>query len=139
MLAVLVLLLLPFSGVGAQSAHEVSKQLAQTRITMTWLQVTRPMYACESTDDSPELRALLLNSYLVWRDSNATAKGCRVLRVGEIFLLDHEQIEADTKIVVKLWSPVCPRGCVPSMTPVYGPARNIAGDYLRPVAPPKGW
>lgn len=106
---------------------------------MTWVQVTRPMYVCDSIQDSDELRALFLSSYLHWRDGKAPANGCRVLKEGEIFLLDHEQTEADTKIVVKMWAPVCPRGCVPSMTPAYGPPRIIAGDYLRPVNAPKGW
>jgi hypothetical protein len=137
-----IILFVAASAAPKASAELISRsqvQVAQTRIVMIWVQVTRPMYACESTNDSAELRALFLGSYLHWVDGKGTANGCRVLKLGEVFLLDHEQTEADTKIVVKMWSPVCPRGCVPSMTPVYAPARSIAGDYLRPVPPPRGW
>lgn len=134
-------LFLPPSAVSAAPRIDVvsSKLRVQNRVVMTWVQVTRPMYVCESTDDSKELRALFLSSYLHWRDGKAPANGCKVLQTGEVFLLDPAQSESDTQIVVRMLRPVCPRGCVPSMMTVYGPPRNIAGDYLRPTNAPKGW
>jgi hypothetical protein len=102
-----------------------------------WVVVSRPMMACGAPDDDISLRQTLLDTF-----ANPDAKlpeSCALLKVGEIYLLDDEQSEADTKIAVKMWAPVCPKGCVPAMTSVYAPPRRLVGIYLRPTKPPKGW
>jgi hypothetical protein len=111
---------------------------AQTKpIPENWVQVTRPMLACGAVNDSAELRALLLATYPAWKSGKPLPEGCRHLKVGEKFVLDHEQTEADRRVVTKMWARVCERGCVPAATPVYAPAQNVAGVYLRTTRRPK--
>lgn len=104
-----------------------------------WVEVTRPMLGCGNVSDSAELRSLLLATFPQWKARKPLPEGCRVLKRGEKFTLDDEQTAADKKTVTKIWAPVCPRGCVPSMTPVYAPPKNAVGIYLRSTRPPAGW
>jgi hypothetical protein len=60
-----------------------------------------------------------------------------MLKVGDKFLLDDEQTEADTHIAVKMWIRNCLRDCVPAMSAVYAPPRRLVGAYLRPTKAPK--
>ena len=97
------------------------------------------MLACENIADSNDLRHELLDAYPLWRAGKQLPSGCAVLPPGAKFLLDDQQTEADTQLVVKMWRPVCLHGCSPFMTPVYSPARNVVGVYLKAASPPPGW
>lgn len=103
-----------------------------------WLEVTKPMYACSGVQDTPELKSKFLDSLPTWISGGKVPSDCELLRVGEKYALDDDRIDGDPGFV-KMWEPVCPRGCVPAMTPVYAPPRSAVGPYLRPTAPPKGW
>jgi hypothetical protein len=103
-----------------------------------WVVVSRPMMACgDQGDDDTALRQTLLDTFA--HPNAQLPEGCAMLKVGEKYLLDDKQSEADTKIAVKIWAPVCPQGCVPSMTPVFAPPRRLVGIYLRLTKAPKGW
>jgi hypothetical protein len=104
-----------------------------------WVQVTRAMVACGAVNNSPELRSQLLSAIPLWKARKPLPEGCRVLKIGEKFLLDADQTADDRKTATKLLAPVCPRGCTPSMTPVYAPARAKVGIYLHRTRPPAGW
>ena len=105
-----------------------------------WVKVIRPMISCGQSNDDDALRVRLLNLYPRWlKDRTANVENCSVMTVGEVYRVDDSQTEADQKTVLKLWSPVCPHGCVPGMTPVYAPPRGAVGPYLRPTKTPKEW
>ena len=104
-----------------------------------WVEVTRPMVACGAVNDDPALRDLLLDFLAQMPKASQLPDKCRMLQVGEKLQLDGEQAEADTQVVVKMWEGVCPRGCLPTMTPLYAPPRRLVGAYLRPTEPPEGW
>ena len=104
-----------------------------------WVKVTRPMVACTAVDDDPSLQALLLAYLSAKPKPSALPEKCRILKSGEKFQLDGEQTEKDTHVVVKMWEGVCPRGCLPTMMPVYAPPRRLVRAYLRPTDPPEGW
>lgn len=108
--------------------------------TALWVTVTRPMIACRGVLDTGALRKSLIELYPRWlKDKSATAEGCAALDVGDVLLVDNEQTEADRQIVLKLWEPVCPKGCSPATTPVYAPPRREVGAYLRPTGVPPEW
>jgi hypothetical protein len=77
-----------------------------------WVQVTKPVVACEGVDDSPNLAT----GVLVYLQTRTLEQGCASLKTGDKLELDGE---LQSTGVVKFWRPVCPHGCVPSMTPVY--------------------
>lgn len=105
-----------------------------------WVEVTRPMIACGSVQDDATLRQSIVNLYPLWlKDPSANAPDCRPLEVGQVLLVDDEQTEADRQVVLRLWEPVCPKGCSPAMTPIYAPPRRAVGAYLRPISPPEEW
>jgi hypothetical protein len=104
-----------------------------------WVEVTKPMIACEAVTDNPSLPHHLLDSLMKWQAFEAPAEGCKALAVGDKLQLDDQQTEAQTKLFVKSWRPVCRHGCSPYMTPVYSPSKAQVGAYLRPTKPPKGW
>jgi hypothetical protein len=97
-----------------------------------WVQVTKPVVACEGVDDSPNLAT----GVLVYLQTRTLEQGCASLKAGDKLELDGE---LQSTGVVKFWRPVCPHGCVPSMTPVYAPLPSRAGVYFRRTTPPKGW
>jgi hypothetical protein len=97
-----------------------------------WVQVTKPVVACEGVDDSPNLAT----GVLVYLQTRTMEQGCAALKTGDKLQLDGE---LQSTGVVKFWRPVCPHGCVPSMTPVYAPLPSRAGVYFRRTTPPKGW
>ncbi len=68
--------------------------------------------------------------------SRTLEQGCASLKTGDKLQLDGE---LQSTGVVKFWRPVCPHGCLPSMTPVYAPLPSRAGIYFRGTTPPKGW
>ncbi len=112
---------------------------ASTLPQQVWVVVTHPVLSCGAVDDDLAIRAKMLALVAHPATDGKLSDGCAVLKVGARYLLDDEQTEAETKIAVKMWAPVCPKGCVPSMTVVYAPPRSLAGVYLRPTTPPKGW
>jgi hypothetical protein len=97
-----------------------------------WVQVTKSVVACEAVDDSPNLAT----GVRVYLQTRTLEQGCASLKNGDKLQLDGE---LQSTGVVKLWRPVCPHGCVPSMTPVYAPLPSRAGVYFRRTTPPKGW
>jgi hypothetical protein len=103
-----------------------------------WVEVLRPMMACGNQgNDDAALRQTLLA--VVANPNAKLPDGCAKLKAGDKYLLDDEQSEEDTKIAVKMWAPVCTKGCVPSMTPVFSPPGAVVGIYLKPTKPPKDW
>ena len=104
-----------------------------------WVVVTRSTIACGNTDEDVSFVSLLLDTLKHPSSNGKLPEGCRNLKVGEKFLLDDRQTEAETKIAVVLWEGICPRGCLPSMIPLYAPPRRLVGAYLKPTKPPKGW
>jgi hypothetical protein len=135
--------ILLFSFASSASAVDQSKQSRPKAGVpkQVWVIVTHPMMSCGAPDDDVSIRQTLLDVLARSPAEGKLPEGCSMLKVGTTFMLDHEQSEAETKIAVKLWAPVCPQGCVPSMTltPVYAPPRRLVGIYLRPTKPPKGW
>ena len=104
-----------------------------------WVQATRPMLACGATQDDLSVQNLVLETLIHPSPDGSLPEGCWMIASGDIFLLDDRQSPVDTEIIVKMWAPVCPKSCVPSMDLVYAPPRRIVGDYLRPVSAPSGW
>jgi hypothetical protein len=101
-----------------------------------WVEVTKPVLACEAAEDDPSLPRRLFDSLLRVRAYQAAAEGCKALEVGDKLLLDNKQTEDERKLFVKSWRRVCTQGCSPYRTPVYSPSRTQVGAYLRPTAPP---
>src|SRR5688572_4538753 len=101
-----------------------------------WVEVTRPMLACDATDDD----GLLRRQFLDFLDSMPKAAplpaNCRrTLQVGEKYILNGSQSEADTQLLVKMWTAACPGG--PQLIrPVYAPPRRMVGAYLRLIRTP---
>lgn len=105
----------------------------------TWVMVTRPVLSCGSMKDSEQLKETLLDALVHPMPGGALPEGCSLLSVGDKYLLDGEQTEEETQIVVKMWAGVCPKGCLPTMTPIYAPPRRLVGRYLKPTKAPPGW
>src|SRR5687767_2478147 len=70
-----------------------------------WVKVTRPMLACDATgDDDESLKMQLLIFLEAMPLASPLPERCRrTLRIGEMYLLDAGQTEAETKVLVKLW------------------------------------
>jgi hypothetical protein len=102
-----------------------------------WVVVTRPVLACSDGSDLPELRQKLLDAFAHPHDDGSVPEGCALLKVGNIYLLDDDQTKAETHIAIKMWVRNCSSGCSPWMSPVYAPARQLVGSYLRPTQAPK--
>jgi hypothetical protein len=88
-----------------------------------WIQITKPVVACEGIDDSPNLAT----GVVVYLQTRTLEQGCASLKTGDKLELDGE---LQSTGAVKFWRPVCPHGCVPSMTPVYAPLPSRAGVYF---------
>ncbi|TGQ17122.1 MULTISPECIES: hypothetical protein [unclassified Mesorhizobium] len=105
-----------------------------------WVEVTKPVIYCGGVD--ADAAAFLL---LRWLSSehgeidDDIKQSCGLLTVGDQYLLDDQQPESDRSRVILMWSPICPRGCSPTMLPAAAPPRRLAGTYLKPIKPPKGW
>jgi hypothetical protein len=97
-----------------------------------WVQITKPMVACEAIEDNPNLAT----GVIVYLATGTKEEGCEALKVGDKLELDGELKSTG---VVKFWRPVCKPGCSPFMTPVYAPLRSRVGNYYRKTSPPKGW
>lgn len=104
-----------------------------------WVQATRPMLACTASQDDARVQSLVLQTLINPPLDGRLPEGCSTIEIGDFFLLDDRQSPIETEIIIKMWAPVCPKGCVPSMDLVYAPPRRIVGDYLRPVSAPPGW
>ncbi len=102
-----------------------------------WVVVTRPVLACSNGSDLPELREKLLDAFAHPHADSSLPEGCALLKVGSVYLLDDQQTKADTHIAIKMWIRNCFSGCSPWMSPVYAPARQLVGAYLRPTKAPK--
>lgn len=117
----------------------VQFQFAYADVTLPrqgWVIVTRPVLACSDTGDVPELRQKLLDAFAHPNQDGSLPEGCSLLKVGSVYLLDDEQTEAETHIALKMWIRNCSSGCSPWMSPVYAPARQLVGPYLRPTKMP---
>ena len=112
---------------------------APCRAENRWVEVTKPMIACEAVNDDPALPHRLLDSLMKLQAFEAPVTDCKALAIGDKLQLDDRQTEEQRKLFVKSWRPVCPHGCSPYMTPVYSPSKAQVGAYLRPTHPPKGW
>ena len=97
-----------------------------------WVQVTKPIVACEGVDDSPNLAT----GVVVYLQTRTLEPGCAALKAGDKLQFDGE---LQSTGVAKFWRPVCPHGCAPSMTPVYAPLPSRAGANFRRTPLTKGW
>lgn len=107
---------------------------------LEWVEVTRPVVYCGGTD--ADGAAFLLLRWLGSENGEIDddiAQSCGLLTVGDRYMLDDQQPEVDRSRVVLMWSPVCPKGCSPTMIPAAAPPRHLVGTYLKPTKPPKGW
>ena len=104
-----------------------------------WVVVTRSVISCGDVWDNPKARQRLFNTLANPPSDGRLPENCALLKVGDKYLLDDQQSDEDARIVVKMWAPVCPKGCSPTMTPNYAPPRQLIGAYLRPTDPPEGW
>jgi hypothetical protein len=87
----------------------------------------------------PDAKALMLRWLATGETDSEIARQCGILTVGDRYLLDPVQTESDTREALLMLAPVCPKGCVPSMTTIAAPPRRLVGAYLKPSAPPMGW
>jgi hypothetical protein len=107
-----------------------------------WVVATRPVAYCggPATQLQPdEAKALLLSWLGDGEIDDDIAQSCGLLPVGEKFLLDDKQTEAERQEAVLLWHANCTSGCSPFMSPFYAPSRKLVGAYLEPTSPPKGF
>jgi hypothetical protein len=120
----------------------VQPQLAGADVALPeegWVVVARPVLACTDLgggSDGPELRQKLLDAFAHPHEDGSLPKGCALLKVGSIYLLDDQQTKAETHIAIKMWVRNCTKGCSPWMSTVYAPARQLVGAYLRPTKAP---
>jgi hypothetical protein len=118
----------------------IQPQLAGADVALPkqgWVVVTRPVLACSDGSDVPELRQKLFDAFAHPHEDGSLPKGCALLKVGNIYLLDDEQTKAENHTAIKMWVRNCTKGCSPWMSPVYAPARQLVGAYLRPTKAPK--
>ena len=104
-----------------------------------WVAATRSMLACTAVNDDRSLADLVLETLIHPRTDGNLPEACYMMAPGDVFILDDEQTAAETEIFVKLWSPVCSSGCLPSMVPVYAPPRRLVGAYLRVLPDAPDW
>ena len=106
-----------------------------------WVAATRSMLACTATavNDDPSLADLVLETLIHPRADGSLPDACYRMEPGDVFILDDQHTAAETRIFVKLWSPVCSSGCLPSMVPVYAPPRRLVGAYLRVLPDAPDW
>ena len=103
-----------------------------------WVRVTRPMLACDAAgDDDASLRMQFLIFLEAMPLASPLPEQCRrTLRVGEMYLLDADQTEAETKVLVKLWEASCSGGRTETGAAIYAPPRRSMGAYLTPIRAP---
>lgn len=104
-----------------------------------WVAATRSMLACTAVNDDPSLADLVLETLIHPRADGSLPDACYRMEPGDVFKLEDGQTAAETEIFVKLWSPVCSSGCLPSMVPVYAPPRRLVGAYLRVLPDAPDW
>jgi hypothetical protein len=104
-----------------------------------WVQVTRPALSCGGVEDDKKLQDKLLEIMSHPPTDAVLPTDCKILTVGDKYVLDDEQTDEDRKVVVKMWEVNCTKGCSPAMSPVYAPPRGYNGAYLRPTTPPQGF
>ena len=104
----------------------------------TWVEVTKPMLACGSSNDyadGAKLPDMVLQT-LIAPPGTARPEDCFDLKVGQKLMLDDQPDRPDTDWIIKMWAPNCQTGCVPYMDVVYAPPRRIVGAYLQPTTAP---
>ncbi len=103
-----------------------------------WVRVTRPMLACDAAgDDDQSLKMQFLIFLEAMPLASPLPERCRrTLRVGETYLLDADQTEAETKVLVKLWEASCSGGRIQTEAVTYAPPRRSMGAYLTPIRAP---
>jgi hypothetical protein len=116
-----------------------SKSAEKNRPINVWVEVTRPALSCGSVEDDKELEDQLLEIMSHPQTDGVLPTDCKILTVGDKYVLDDEQTDEDRKVVVKMWEANCTKGCSPAMSPVYAPPRGYNGAYLRPTTPPQGF
>ena len=105
-----------------------------------WVEVTKPVIYCGGVD--AEAAAFLLMRWLGSENGQIDediAQSCGLLTVGDHYMLDDQQPKSDRSRVVLMWSPVCRKGCSPTMLPAAAPPSHLVGRYLKPIKPPRGW
>jgi len=105
-----------------------------------WVEITKPVIYCGGVDT--DAAAFLLLRWLGSENGEIDddiKQSCGLLTVGDHFMLDDQQPESDRSRVVLMWSPVCRKGCSPTMMPAAAPPRHLVGTYFKPIKPPKGW
>ena len=106
---------------------------------LRWVEVTRPMLACEAANDDGSRKRRFLDFLESMPQAAPLPERCRrTLRAGEAYLLDPDQTEADTQEIVKLWQVSCLSGGIRLVAALYAPPRRIMGAYLRPARAPNG-
>ena len=103
-----------------------------------WVKVTRPMLACDAAgDDDQSLKMQFLIFLEAMPVASPLPEQCRrTLRVGDTYLLDADQREAETKVLVKLWEASCSGGSIETKAAIYAPPRRSMGAYLTPIRAP---
>ena len=112
-----------------------------------WVEITKPVKFCGGyLADMPAVEAikLLAQWQSTGKKDSEIVRICGVLKVGDKFALDANPDKTDSDFaesyhIVLMWSPVCPKGCLPTMTPLAVPSPKQVGNYFKPTKPPAGW